>query len=187
MKIFPPRLQIFKSHEGQNLAVFSVGKSLFSQTTCHTVTYKQAAPSDSPKGGAWASRKGPAGLQRGPYCFATGLPLQPNEHAVAGSRGRRCTTKATFFVLFRQSKTREVLQNLKAVRPLMPLSAAQAPPLGESEGAFLLSHSALIAHKNANLQAFLRTRFCKHLSDIQLYIQLHPTPTKVLQNSHESL
>ena len=74
---------------GQKIAAFA--------TNCYTITYKQKAPSDSPKGGAWASRKGRAGLQRGCYCIATAAPLQHDGVLVATPRGPRCSTKPSFW------------------------------------------------------------------------------------------
>ena len=75
-----PNFQISRRSKSDG---FSDGKIAVFAKCCHTVTYKQVAPSDSPKGGAWASRKGPAGLQRGPYDILAAAPLQSNGVLVA--------------------------------------------------------------------------------------------------------
>ena len=180
MKIFPPRLQIFKSHEGQNRAVFTTENIPFLQLSITQSLTIRRPPLTPPKGELGLPVRpslhcnGAAiALQRRPRCNMTACSLQPRGGPVA-RRNPLFDPKT----IIKNSPTFAKFESHKG------LPASQAPPLGESEGAFLLSHSALIAHKNANLQAFLRTRFCKHLSDIQLHIQLHPTPTKVLQNAH---
>ena len=86
----------------------------------------------------------------------------------------------TLFLVQKQpSKNRQLLQNLKAVRPLKGCFKPQvSPPWGKPEGA-VESFKAPIAHENANLRTFSRTRFCKYISTHKI----HPNPKKQPSNT----
>ena len=93
---FPASLPNFQISRRSKSHGFWSRKIAAFATNCYTITYKQTAPSDSPKGGAWASRKALLALQRGCYCFATAAPLQHDGVLVATPRGPRCSTKPSF-------------------------------------------------------------------------------------------
>ena len=73
---------------GRKIAVFA--------KRCYTTTYNLTGLPPLGEGGVGPSRRGPAGLQRGPYGILAAAPLQHDGVLVAMPRGPYCSTKPAF-------------------------------------------------------------------------------------------
>ena len=150
MKIFPPRLQIFKSHEAQNLAVFTTENIPFLQLF---ITQSLTIPQVSlPLGRAgWGPPVRPSlycngasiALQRRPRCNMTACSLQPR-----GGPGARRNPLFDLKITINKPPTFAKFESRGALKRFF--EAAGLSPLGERDGA-VVGFKALIGHENANL------------------------------------
>ena len=160
-----------------------MGKSLFLQTTGRQLLANRQPPLTPPKGELGLPVRplllcnGAAiALQRRPRCNMTACSLQP--------RGGPVARRNPLFDLKIAIKNSRIFVKFESRKGL---PASQAPPLGESEGAFWGSRRRSLVTIRPLL--LIKTQIFKHFSEhdfVNIYQTSNytPTPTKVLQNPH---